>query len=72
MTESTEDGDMFGSFNIPDLKSFWVLINKKGLYFLGSRRDPLGEFKHFCPFAAIKDGKDSIADLGQFDEGFCV
>jgi hypothetical protein len=48
------------------------LINKKGLYFLSSRRQPLDKFKHFCPFIAVKTGGDSIKKLGKFDEGYCI
>ena len=64
-----------GPFSIPDNKSFWTIMNKKGIYFLSSRRDALSKFKHFTSFKSLKigkDGKPMIKDLGKFDEGHCA
>lgn len=66
------DVDKFGSKNIPGQTSFWMLINKKGLYFLGSRNDAIQKFRHFAPFNAFKDGAEALKELGEFDEGYCV
>lgn len=35
------DADKFGPKNIPGNTSFWMIINKKGLYFLASRKEAI-------------------------------
>jgi len=66
--------DALGPIAIPNIKAFWIQMNKKGLYMLSSRRDPITKFKHFTPFKNLKvakGGNSATKDLGQFDEGFC-
>lgn len=66
-----DEADEFGSVNIPNAKSFWVIENGRGIYFLSSRRDAITKFKHFTPYSGLKAGTDSVTDLGLFDEGYC-
>jgi len=50
-------------------------MNKKGIYMLSSRRDPITKFKHFTPYKNLKIAKGSsgsTVDLGKFDEGYCT
>jgi hypothetical protein len=71
-TSLNDEMDQFGNINIPSEKSFWVIVNGRGVYFLSSRRDAITKFKHFTPHSGLKRGPECITDLGQFDEGFCA
>lgn len=60
---------------IPNVKSFWCIMNKKGIYMVSSRHDSLVKFRHFTSFAHLKmdkAGSGATKDLGQFDEGYCT
>lgn len=71
-TTDSSESDMYGPINIPSEKSFWIIQNKKGVYYLSSRRDAITKFKHFTPFSNLKEGEQAMNELGQFDEGYCV
>jgi len=67
--------DEYGPISIPNVKSFWCILNKKGIYLLSSRRDAITKFKHFTSFKNLKMSKAgslALKDLGQFDEGYCT
>jgi len=67
--------DEDGPFAIPNIKSFWCIMNKRGIYMLSSRHDELTKFHHFTSFENLKIGKNgsgATKDLGQFDEGYCT
>lgn len=63
-TSLNDESDMFGELNIPNEKSFWVIQNGRGIYFLSSRRDSITKFKHFTPYNGLKQGTECITDLG--------
>lgn len=70
-----EDVDEDGPIAIPNVKSFWCIMNKKGIYMVSSRHDPLVKFRHFTSFKNLKmdkSGSGATKDLGQFDEGYCT
>jgi len=59
--------DEYGPISIPNVKSFWCILNKKGIYMLSSRRDSLTKFKHFTSFKSLKmnkAGTPALKDLG--------
>ena len=59
--------DEYGTISIPNVKSFWCILNKKGIYMLSSRRDSLTKFKHFTSFKSLKmnkAGTPALKDLG--------
>ena len=45
MTENQlADKDASGFINIPSATSFWIIVNKKAIYFVNERRDPTQKF----------------------------
>ena len=67
MTENQlADKDASGFINIPSATSFWIIVNKKAIYFVNERRDPTQKFFYSILFSN-NNSSLSLKSLGKFD-----